>query len=43
MVYARGIADASFWIAVAVLAAWGILAFLVGARLYKAKSIAEAR
>lgn len=43
MVYARGIADASFWIAVAVMAAWGILAFLIGARLYKAKSIAAAR
>ena len=43
MVYARGIADASFWIAVAVMLAWGAVAFLIGARLYRAKSIAATR
>lgn len=43
LVYAGGLTEPSFWNAVGVMAAWGVVSFAIGARLYRAKSIAAAR
>jgi len=43
MVYATGLGSASLWSGLGILALWGAAAFLLGSRLYKAKSIAAAR
>jgi ABC-2 type transport system permease protein len=43
LIYAEGIASSSFWIGMAIMAAWGIVCFLIAARLYKSQSIAATR
>mgnify|MGYP001431422986 CR=1 FL=1 len=43
LVYASGVTDPAFWMAVGIMAAWGAVSFVVGARLYRAKSIAATR
>lgn len=43
MVYASGLFTAKLWIGFGILAAWGIVSFVLGAVLYKTKSIAAVR
>jgi ABC-2 type transport system permease protein len=43
MVYASGLASAAFWAGIGVLILWGAVSFVLGAWLYKARSIAAAR
>lgn len=43
MLYASGILSGSFWQAVAIMVAWGLVTFIIGSLLYRRKSIAAAR
>lgn len=43
LIYAAGITSSSFWIGLGIMALWGVVSFLVGLQVYKAKSIAASR
>jgi ABC-2 type transport system permease protein len=43
MIYASGVAASSFWIGIGIMLLWGVVAFVVGAQVYRTKSIAETR
>lgn len=43
MVYGTGLAATHLWLGFGILALWGVLAFVLGSWLYKAKSISAAR
>lgn len=43
LIYASGVTSSSFWIGMGIMALWGVVSFLVGSQVYKAKSIASAK
>lgn len=43
LIYASGVTSGSFWIGIGIMLLWGVVSFLVGSQVYKAKSIAATR
>ncbi|MBD2869230.1 ABC transporter permease [Paenibacillus sp. IB182493] len=43
LIYASGVASGAFWIGIGIMALWGVVSFLVGAQVYKTKSISATR
>ncbi len=43
MVYGEGILTGNYWLGIGVLVAWGIISFILGALLYRRKSIVSTR
>lgn len=43
LIYASGVASSSFWVGIGIMVLWGVVSFLVGSQVYKAKSIAATR
>ncbi|MDQ0112392.1 ABC transporter permease [Paenibacillus harenae] len=41
LIYAESITNGAFWLGMSIMALWGVVSFLVGAQVYKTKSISE--
>ncbi|MGO4547171.1 ABC transporter permease [Paenibacillus sp. 2TAB23] len=43
LIYDSGIASGAFWAGIGVMVIWGVVSFLVGSQVYKAKSVSDAQ
>ncbi|MGO4370023.1 ABC transporter permease [Paenibacillus sp. 2TAB19] len=41
LIYAESVTNGAFWLGMGIMALWGVVSFLVGAQLYRTKSISE--
>lgn len=41
LIYNAGVASSTFWIGIGVMVLWGVVSFLVGSQVYKAKSASD--